>query len=145
MKLYVRKNAISRTALATSLRITRQGLAQIFKSNVLKDETKRSIEKALKMKWADIAESVKNEQVDDNVSRETADYTKDYIELLKRENSDLRDKGISLTELDQRTKVVAQVQAAMMEMLLIQSQGQKGVYSKCVEILKKYELEHIFL
>jgi len=67
LRAYMRANQINKTKLATDLRITRQGLYVLFKSKEMEPETKKAIEKALKVKWSDL-EKFKDDNIDDNVS-----------------------------------------------------------------------------
>jgi len=74
LRAYMRANQINRTKLATDLRITRQGLYVLFKSKEMEPETKKAIEKALKVKWSDL-EQFRKDNIDDNVSTDMTTMT----------------------------------------------------------------------
>lgn len=64
---YVEKKKLIKTKLAADLGMSQQNLYQLFSSKELTAETKGNIEKTLKVKWKDIADT----NIDTNVSHET--------------------------------------------------------------------------
>jgi hypothetical protein len=74
------------------------------------------------------------------------DYKDKYIASLERENQRLQnDLETNSAELMARTEVIAGVQAAMMEILMVIASKEKASYNKTVEILRKHKLEGSFV
>ena len=75
---------------------------------------------------------------------EAEDYltTKDdLITFLKKDNARLEKEIISLKNIEEDLIAVSGMNTAILEILMILASEKKTVYNKCIEVLKKYELE----